>query len=176
MTWFMLKRHIHSPQKEAGFTLVEVVVVMVLISIFMVFSIPLFGNVGTSGLDTSARRLSGTIKYLFNEAAMSGLEYRLVYDLDKGSYRAQVLEATGELVDATDQGREASLKDGVRFKDVRISGRGKFTAGTVTARIHPSGWAEEAIIHLANNEGEELTLRVVSLTGMTEIFSGYREF
>ena len=57
----------------AGFTLVELVVVMVLISLFMVFSIPLFSNIGTSSLGTSARRLSGTIKYLFNESAMSGL-------------------------------------------------------------------------------------------------------
>ena len=93
----------------AGFTLVELVVVMVLISLFMVFSIPLFSNIGTSSLGTSARRLSGTIKYLFNESAMSGLEYRLVYDLDQGLYRAQILEANGEQVDAPDQGRQAAL-------------------------------------------------------------------
>src|SRR5210317_194715 len=82
----------------AGFTLVELMVVMVLVSLFMVFSIPLFSNIGTSSLGTSARRLSGTIKYLFNESALSGLEYRLIYNLDRGTYRAQVLEADGELV------------------------------------------------------------------------------
>lgn len=160
----------------AGFTLVELVVVMVLISLFMVFSIPLFSNIGTSSLGTSARRLSGTIKYLFNESAMSGLEYRLVYDLDQGLYRAQILEANGEQVDAPDQGREASLKGDVRFMDLQLPGRGKFTMGQITTRIHPSGWVEETIIHLDDGAGEMLTLRVSPLTGTTEVFDGYREF
>ncbi|MBW2473296.1 MAG: prepilin-type N-terminal cleavage/methylation domain-containing protein [Deltaproteobacteria bacterium] len=160
----------------AGFTLVELMVVMVLVSLFMVFSIPLFSNIGTSSLGTSARRLSGTIKYLFNESALSGLEYRLIYNLDRGTYRAQVLEADGELVAAPDQGREASLKGDVLFKDLQLPGRGKFTAGQVTTRIHPSGWVEETIIHLDDGAGEMLTLRVMPLTGTTEIFDGYREF
>ena len=160
----------------AGFTLVELVVVIVLISLFMVFSIPLFSNIGTSSLGTSARRLSGTIKYLFNESAMSGLEYRLVYDLDQGLYRAQILEANGEQVDAPDQGREAALKGDVRFMDLQLPGRGKFTMGQITTRIHPSGWVEETIIHLDDGAGEMLTLRVSPLTGTTEVFDGYREF
>ena len=161
---------------RAGFTLVEIVVVMVLISLFMVFSVPLFSNIGTSSLGSSARRLSGTIKYLFNESALSGLEYRLIYDLDRGSYRAQILEADGALVDAPDQGRAAALKGAVRFKDVQVPGRGKFTAGQVTTRLHPSGWVEETIIHLDDGGGEMLTLRVMPLTGTTEIFDGYRDF
>lgn len=161
---------------KAGFTLVEIVVVMVLISLFMVLSIPLFSNIGTSSLGTSARRLSGTIKYLFNESAISGREYRLIYDLDRGTYRAQVLEADGALVDAPDQGQQAALKGTVRFRDLQLPGRGKFSKGQVTTRIHPSGWVEETIIHLGNGDNEVLTLRVMSLAGTTEIFDGYREF
>jgi general secretion pathway protein H len=160
----------------AGFTLVEIVVVMVLLSLFMMFSIPLFSNIGSNSLDTSARRLSGTIKYLFNESALSGLEYRLIYDLDQGLYRAQILEANGELFDAPDQGREATLKGDVRFMDLQVPGRGKFSAGQVTTFIYPSGWVEETIIHLDDGAGEMLTLRVSPLTGTTEIFDGYREF
>lgn len=176
MNWTLLARNTPRRHPDAGFTLVEVVVVMVLISLFMVFSIPLFGNVGTGSLDTSARRLSGTIKYLYNESAMSGLEYRLIYDLDHGSYRAQVLEINGELVDAPDQGREASLKGSVRFRDLKVPGRGKFSAGQVTTRIHSSGWVEETIIHLDDGADDVLTLRVMPLTGLTEIFQGYRDF
>ena len=168
----------YSPRSadNSGFTLVEIVVVMVLISLFMVFSVPLFSNIGSGSLDTSARRLSGTIKYLFNESALSGLEYRLVYDLDRGVYRAQILETNGELIDAFDQGREAALKGDVRFIDLQIPGRGKFTMGQVTTLIHPSGWVEETIIHLDDGDGEKLTLRVSPLTGTTEVFDGYREF
>ena len=170
-----LRRCLHGGSR-AGFTLIEIVVVMVLISLFMVFSIPVFSTIGTSSLDSSARRLSGTIKYLYNEAALSGLEYRLIYNLEEGTYRAQILEADGQLVDAEDQGRQAALKCDVRFEDVQLTGRGKFSMGQVTARIDPSGWIDETIIHLDDGSGDKLTLRVMPLTGTTEIFSGYREF
>lgn len=176
MTWTSLLRHPCRPKRTAGFTLIEIVVVMVLVSLFMVFSIPLFGNIGASSLDTSARRLSGTIKYLFNEAAVSGLEHRLLYDLDHGTYRAQILEENGQLVDAPDQGRQAKLKGSVRFQDLQLPGRGKASAGQVTTSIHPSGWVEETIIHLADENNAILTLRVMPLTGTTEIFEGYRDF
>lgn len=176
MIWNPQSRNDVRRDGKTGFTLVEIVVVMMLISLFMVLSIPLFGNIGTSSLDSSARRLSGTIKYLFNESAMSGLEYRLIYDLDQSLYRAQILEAGGELVDAPDQGRQAALKGAIRFKDVKVPGRGKFTAGQVTTHIDPSGWVEETILHLDDGDGGMLTLRVMSLTGTTEIYQGYREF
>jgi prepilin-type N-terminal cleavage/methylation domain-containing protein len=162
--------------RQDGFTLIEIMVVVVLVSLFMAFSVPLFSNIGTSSLGTSARRLSGTIKYLYNESAMSGLEYRLIYDLDRGTYRAQVLEEDGSLVDAPDQGREASLKGSVRFKDLQLPGRGTFSMGQITTRLHPSGWVEETIIHLDDGDGKMLTLRVMPLTGTTEVFDGYREF
>lgn len=161
---------------HAGFTLVEIIVVMVLISLFMVLSIPMFGNIGTGSLDSSARRLSGTIKYLYNESALSGLEYRLIYDLDHGTYSAQILAADGRLLDAEDQGRQAALKGSVRFEDLHLPGRGHFSMGQVTTRIDPSGWIEETIIHLADGDEEKLTLRVMPLTGITEIFAGYRDF
>jgi general secretion pathway protein H len=35
---------------------------------------------------------------------------------------------------------------------------------------------EETIIHLEDGAGEMLTLRVMPLTGTTEVFDGYREF
>jgi general secretion pathway protein H len=174
--WSPALRPVRQRAKPAGFTLVEIIVVVALISLFMVFSVPLFGNVGTSSLNSSARRLSGTIKYLFNESALSGLEYRLTYDLDQGTYRARILEADGSLVESEDQGRQAALKGTVRFEAVQLPGRGKFSMGQVTSRIDPSGWIEETIIHLVDGKGDKLTLRVMPLTGATEIFNGYREF
>lgn len=176
MIWTSSQQFISRRNKSAGFTLVEIVVVMLLISLFMVFSLPLYSNIGTSNLETSARRLSSTIKYLFNESAISGLEYRLIYDLDEGTYRAQILDANGQLVNAPDQGKQAKLKGTVRFKDLSVPGRGKTSAGQVTTLIHPSGWVEETIIHLDDGDNIMLTLRVMPLTGMTEIFEGYREF
>ena len=132
-------------------------------------------TLGANDLDSSARRISGTVKYLYNEAAMSGLEYRLVYDLNEGSYRALVHGTDGSVNEDMAQGREAHLKGNVRFLDVQLPGRGKFTEGQVTARILPTGWIDETIIHLSDSKNNVLTLKIVPLTGITEVFDGYRE-
>jgi len=96
--------------KQAGFTLIELGVVIILISLFTLISIPLFSHTGRGDVQASARRLSGTVKYLFNEAALTGLEHRLIYNLDRGSYRALTLEADGSLVDVGGVGKTTALQ------------------------------------------------------------------
>jgi len=163
-------------KRVEGFTLIELTVVVLLFSIFLVVSVPLFSRFGASDLGSSARRLSGTIKYLFNESALTGLQHRLIYNLDQGTYRALVVEADGELVEASGPGTRAKLSGDVRFQDLRVPGRGSFSVGEVTTLIYPSGWVDETVIHLSGSDGEILTLRVMPLTGTTEVLKGYREF
>lgn len=163
-------------KRASGFTLIELTVVVLLLSVFLVISVPLFSRFGASNLGSSAKRLSGTIKYLFNESALTGLQYRLIYNLDQGTYRAQVLERDGELVEVSGPGRQTALAGKVRFRDLQVPGRGTFTAGEVTTLVHPSGWVEETVIHLIGDTGEILTLRVMPLSGTTEMLEGDRVF
>ena len=159
---------------QAGFTLIELGVVVTLLALFSILTIPLFGATGTSKLGYSARHMKGTIKYLFNEAALTGREHRLIYNLDRGTYRARILQADGEIVDLTGFGRETQLAGDVRFRDLQLPDRGTFTTGEVTVRIHPTGWVEEASVHLEDGSGNELTLQVMPLTGTAEIIEGYK--
>lgn len=159
---------------QSGFTLVELGVVVVLLALFALFTIPVFSATGTSDLGYSARRLSGTIKYLFNESALTGREHRLIYNLDRGTYRARIVEADGEIVDLSGSGKETSLTGDVRFRDVQLPGRGTFTSGEVTVRIYPTGWIEETGVHFKADSGKEMTLRVMPLTGTSEIIEGYK--
>lgn len=160
--------------KQSGFTLIELTVVVVILALFTLLTVPLFSATGTSKLEYSGRRLSGTIKYLFNESALTGKEHRLIYNLDKGSYRGKIVEATGEVVDITGIGSESGLAGDVRFRDIQLPGRGTFTAGEVTVRFHPSGWVEESGLHLVDGRDNQLTLHVMPLTGTCEILEGYK--
>ncbi len=161
---------------SAGFTLIELAIVVLLISLFTVISVPLFSQIGKGDLRGSARRLAGAMKYLYNEAALSGQEHRLVFNFAEHSYRAEILETDGSLGELDDSTARATLKDGVSFSDISLPGRGTFTSGEVTVRIHPTGWLEETIIHLQDSNKNALTLRVNPLTGSSEIFAGYRAF
>lgn len=161
---------------RSGFTLIELSLVLFLIGLFAALTLPLLTGIGRNDLRASARRLTGTVKYLYNEAALSGLEHRLVLDLDRKSYFARRLEASGELVAADRFGREKSLPGGIDISSVTVAERGSFTSGQVTVAIYPAGWVEETIIHLERDEQHKMTLRIKPLTGTTEIYEGYREF
>jgi prepilin-type N-terminal cleavage/methylation domain-containing protein len=159
-----------------GFTLIELAVVILIIALFSAITVPLISGAIDDGMRTSARRLVGTAKHLYNEAALNRLEYRLIFNVDEGTYRAQRLEANGELVDVEGLGRRRQLKGETRFQDVQVAGRGRWSSGEVTMGIHPGGWLEETVIHLHNGKGKVLTLRVMPFTGSTEVYDGYREF
>jgi general secretion pathway protein H len=164
------------PRADAGFTLLELAIVLFLLGLFSSLVIPLFGGLGGDALKTTARRLAGTTKYLYNEAALNGRPYRLVFDLDAGTYSGRRLETSGELVELTGSGGEHSLPGGIRFRDVVVAGRGLTSSGTTYAAILPVGWIDETVIHLADSGGHVLTVRLLPLTGTSEVYEGYREF
>lgn len=163
------------PRAGAGFTLIELAIVIFLIALFAMIAIPLVAGMGERGLDASARRIAGTVKYLYNEAALTGSLHRLVFNLDEGTFAAKRQQKNGELEELGGTGRRQKLKGDVKFRDVTIAARGSYTSGEVTADIYPVGWMEETVIHL-DREGKVLTLRLMPFTGATEIYEGYREF
>lgn len=162
--------------RQAGFTLIELVIVVFLLGLFSALVIPRLPGIGEDGLKSSARRIAGTVKYFFNEAALSGRPHRLVFNLGDGTFRVRRLEADGTLVDLDGSGKEQRLRGKVRFRDIAIPGRGTYSQGEVAAEIHPVGWMEETVVHLEEEGDRQLTLRVMPYTGTTEVFDGYREF
>jgi prepilin-type N-terminal cleavage/methylation domain-containing protein len=171
-----MRTSITGKSSNAGFTLIELTVVVLLIALFSALVVPMLTGFGENGLDASARQLAGTVKYLYNESALTGRPYRLVFNLEEATFGARRLEADGELVEVSGTGRMQRLKGDVRFRDVAIAGRGTFSSGEVTAEILPIGWLEETVIHLDAGNDRMLTLRLMPFTGTTEIFEGYREF
>ncbi len=162
--------------RTSGFTLIELSLVILLIGLFSMLTVPMITGIGQDGLRASARRIAGTAKYFYNESVLTGREYRLVFDLEGRTFGAKALEDTGELVAETGIGRTRELARGARFQDIAVAGRGTFTTGEIIANIHPAGWLEETVIHLKNEDGDILTLRLMPFTGSTEMYDGYREF
>jgi type II secretion system protein H len=161
--------------RQSGFTLVELAIVILLIGLFAAITVPRISGSGDRDLRASARGLAGTVKYLYNEAALSGREYRLRFNIDEGTYQARRLELDGELTEVGGPGRLKRLKGETRFREIRITSKGRSTSGEVTTEIHPGGWLEETVIHLTNRD-EGVTLRINPFTGSTEVYDGFREF
>jgi general secretion pathway protein H len=74
----------------AGFTLIEVLVVMSLVALVVASAAAGFRSLAKSDLRTSASKMAGAIRYLFDRASTTGKVHRLVLDIDKGKYWAEV--------------------------------------------------------------------------------------
>ncbi len=160
---------------QRGFTLIELAVVVLLIGLFSALVIPRLPWVGEDALKASARRLAGVIEYYYNEAVLKNHTYRVVFNLDEQSFGVFQWE-NGTLIPVDGAGRSQQLRGDARFRDVDLIGTGSSSQGEVISEIFPNGWIDPTVIHLARENGDQLTLRVNPLTGTTEVFDGYREF
>lgn len=160
---------------QRAFTLVELGIVLFLLSLFAVLSVPLFSSVAENHLNQSARRISGMVKYLYNEAALTATPYRLVFDLDRERCSPQELSGLNEWQPMQGRVRDYQLPRGVDLNELWIDGRGKLTTGTATIEIHPQGWLPATTLHLKRDE-EQLSVHLLPFTGTAEIEEGYHEF
>lgn len=130
----------------SGFTLVELAVVTLIIALFAGLTLPLLGQGRHRELRSTARRISGLTRWVYSEAALSG------------------------------PGRERSAAGRSRIVEVIVGGQRPFGEQTVAVRVLPLGWLEETVVHLESGEEARLTLRLMPLTGASEINEGFLEF
>jgi len=71
-------------------TLIELMVVMVLIALFVGSATAGIRSLAKTDLRHSAAKMAGAVRYLFDRASTTGKVHRLVLDMDKGSYWAEV--------------------------------------------------------------------------------------
>ncbi len=161
---------------QRGFTLIELTLVVLLLGLLANLSLPLISGFETNRMKAAARRISGTVKYLYNEAIMTGREQRLIFDISQKTYRTIEIADNGELLENTGPGRLFRLPETVSFETIYQPQRGERRTGEVTTAMFPDGWLEETIIHLRDEGDRKLTLRLVPLTGLTEFYDGFRDF
>ena len=86
----VVKRQVKpNPNRDQGLTLIEIMVVIALVATIMALGVTVINDVSDSDLKEASSRLSGTLKYVFNEAAIQKKYYRLVIDLDSQQYYAE---------------------------------------------------------------------------------------
>ncbi|MFB0507166.1 MAG: prepilin-type N-terminal cleavage/methylation domain-containing protein [Thermodesulfobacteriota bacterium] len=162
---------------ERGFTFIELSVVLLILAVLLAFVTPRFRELTEYEIKTSSRRLAGTIKYLFNEAAMRHLHYRLNYDLKKGEYWVTYLGEGREFKeDPSILSSRVRLPTNIHFEDIVTQHRGKVYEGETFTQFFPIGWVEETIIHLEDRRERHYSLLVMPLTGKVRIYDRYVEF
>ena len=159
---------------QAGFTLVELVVVLFLFGMLLAFVLPSLGRSGN--LAASSRQLVGDLRTLHSAAGASKRLHRLQLDLDQRTYWSSAVDSDRETpVAAAPSGVRTQLPDGIRIRDITTATQGKISTGRAFIQLFPSGRIERSVIHLEGPDQQFLTLLVSPVTGHVEIREGYQD-
>ncbi len=156
-----------------GFTLVELAVVIVVLGVMLSLVISRLGDMGEANLKQSARHLTGTIRFLRDEAQAKKAVFRLRFDIPNGHYWAEVLSLAGEQAVEfrkyhSEMGSEGILSGQTAFSDVRAGSH----SDEHYIQFTPDGWVEKTFIYLKDADEKIFTLIVRPLTGDTELREG----
>ena len=162
--------------RTAGFTLIELIVVIALISTMLFFSLPrLQGNPFVDDANKSTRWLIGKISALREKAVRNGRRYSLHLDLDTGRiWETSATMSPAELERAA-LNNSYALPDGVRLVDVEFALKGKQNSGLAQITFYWAGYADKALIHLQEDETSRSLLIEPFLSDVT-VFEKYAGF
>ena len=154
-------------------TLVEIVVVVTIMAVMAGMLIPRLPDIGQRRLKSSARRLAGSITYLYERSATSGLVYRLTLDLGEKDYYVSLLNTDNQF-EKTDLhlAKETFLPDGIKISRARTASQGVVSKGKAVIHFFPSGFTDISVINLKDDNSNEMTLIVHPLTGKVKIMEG----
>ena len=163
-------------RSKAGFTLIELMVVMAIISMVMLLVIPRLPSSDQENLKVSARTLASTLRYVQERAATSGIRY--IITLVPGTETAKISEMGGDgnPKDPADPLlQKSAVKEGIVIVDTRIPRLGKIVDGQLRVDIGVAGIRDFVTIHLRSLEGKYWTVMAFPSGGKVKDYEGYHE-
>ena len=166
---------LNSEQKTspAGFTLVELIVVMVLITMMTAFAIPkIRSSLFTNQLRAAARQFIGLVAETGQEARSKRIGVELRFD------REQHLFTTAPTARIS---RDETVKryptvrvsESVQVVDISSVHGGKKALGELVIRFSPRGYVDKTVVHLRDDSGDELSVILSPFLGVTRVLEGY---
>jgi prepilin-type N-terminal cleavage/methylation domain-containing protein len=160
-----------------GFTLIELMVVMLLISIVMAVAIPKFGG---GAFQDPVKKLSRwmiiTVRTLRAAAIQQQKTQGLVIDLSNRRMW-MVNDAMDEAaMQEAASNKALSLPDAIRYMDVQFPQQERILSGTAEVRFYPVGYSDQVLIHLETEDDEKLTYLVEPLLPKVKIFDEWIDY
>jgi type II secretion system protein H len=160
--------------KNNGFSLIELIVVLLIISLSISLVIPSLSRFSrTIELKAAAKKVSAILRYYRSEAVNKGKVYQVLFDSDLREVKVQSMEATeGE----REEGRKEDkallktylLPEGVHIKEVKVESP-QYPADLPTIEFYPNGGSNGGAILLDSQDHKGFKIKVHFLTGIVEI-------
>lgn len=167
---------VRGKRSRAGFTLIEIAVVLVIIGMVTLLVLPRLPSSDEENLKISARTLASTLRYLQERAITSGTGYYLALAPGTESVKIFEIGADGSDKEPSDPLLQKSpVKDGIIVADVRIPRLGKVSDGQLRLDVGMGGIRDFVTIHLLSADGKFWTVMAFPSGGKVKVFEGYLE-
>ncbi len=165
-------------RESAGFTLIELMVVVFLLGAFFSVAMPRVFKTDDMSLRSASRGLVTTIRYLYSKSIFEKRIYKLSFDIDSGEYWVEALKGNQFRSEEDPGYGRRKLPNGVFFSDIQTERtQGKVGSGRDAFILFlPTGIVDSAVIHLRTGEDNFFTLSTNPYTGSTKVFDEYVEF
>ena len=162
-----------SKRNEQGFTLIEMVVVMALISILTAFALPkIRSSLFTDELRGTARRFIGLVAETGQEARSKRSPLLLRFDREQHRFTTSSATTIFENNEA-EQSTGMKVPESVEIIDVATAHGGTKNSGELAIRFSPRGYVDKTVVHFRDDDGEELSVIISPFLGVTRVLEGY---
>jgi len=138
-----------------GFTLLELVVALFVISIVMALVLPSFTDFGERKLKSEVREMASLLRYMNDSAVARKETFFIRFDLDEG-----MVSWTGP-----DGKREKHFDD---ITSVTTQSTGRVSKGGITFFFEPLGTRENISVHMSDGDNE-MSVTLHHLSGRVKI-------
>lgn len=166
-------------KENSGFTLIELIVVVIIMSVMLVFATPrLAGFIFPDDTNKIVRWIVVKARMLRNNAVQHQKDYILNLDIDNNS--VWIADESMDTEEALKLAHENGypLPETVRLLDVEFPGQGKVIQGTAEIRFNKKGYSDQAIVHIQGSDDRKVSLFVEtflpSVTWVEEYAEAFR--
>ncbi len=163
-------------KQNNGFTLIELIVVISLISIMLVFAVPRFHDtVLSDNTKTVSRWIILKVQSLKQRAVHDQKLYALHIDIDTDR-----LWITNESM-SEEEVEKALLKafelpDDISLLDVEYPEKEKVSSGQADIFFYKKGYSDRALVHISNEDNERFSFLIETFLSRVKLFEKYVSF
>jgi len=157
--------------RQDGFTLIELVVVLLIVAACVTIVFPKFsvGFLDQQRLRSSVSRIASVAEYAHQRAVCTHLTHLLHFNIEEGRYWVTAQTSDGKVVPIADglnlMGR---LPEGVQFSGIEFQDMRTDSKNIVTIEFSPQGWIEPVTVYVASSEGRKMSIVMNEMLGYVE--------
>jgi general secretion pathway protein H len=166
-------------RRERGFTLIEIIVVLTMLSIAMALVSPYFGRLSKNvELKAAVKKVSTILRYYRSEAVQKGKVYQIVLDTDTREIRVRPIEMEEEGGESQIREKKTPgdkdkylVPEGIHVKEIKIPSP-QYPSEFPAIEFYPNGSSNGGSFIMDREDLKGFRIRVHFLTGIVEIKEG----